>query len=91
MCTVKHTDSPMLKTRMTAGIADSLMFKKIITPSSCINVAIELKMMRTAAQHDSSRIPTQMNAAASAHKIINDKKMRRFMYCSQNMNGMPDG
>lgn len=91
MCTVKHTESPMLSTKITAGIADNFMFKNIITPSSCINVATELKMMRTAAQTESRRIPTQMNAAANAHKMINSKKMRRLMYCSQNMNGMPDG
>lgn len=72
-------------------MADNLIFKNIITPSNCINMATELKVMRTAAQHDSKKIPAQTNAAANAHKMNSSKKVRRLMYCSQNMNGMPDG
>lgn len=54
-------------------------------------VATALKTINTAAHNDNSKMPTQTNVAHSAHKIINDKYVRNVMYCSQNINGIPDG
>lgn len=56
-----------------------------------MRVAIALNTMRTAAQPDSSKMPTQTNVAHNTHNIINNKYVLRFMYCSQKINGMPDG
>lgn len=88
---MKQTDNPTLKTIITAGIADKLIFKMIITPNNCTNVAMELNTISTAAQYDNRSIPAHRKAVTSAQKIIRAKNSLRFMYCSQNMNGIPDG
>lgn len=72
-------------------MADNLMSNKVMIQSNCINVAIALNAINDAAHNDNNKIPTQTNAAHNAHKIINDKYVRNVIYCSQNVNGMPDG
>lgn len=76
---------------MTAGMADNLMPSRIITASSWMSVAMALNTINSAAHTDNSSTPTRNIAATLAHIRINANDTRRFMYCSQNMNGMPDG
>lgn len=89
--TVKQTENPILRTIITAGIADNFIPNKIITASNWINVAIALKTIKIAAQTDSNKMPTKNIAATFAQHNINARDVRKFMYCSQNINGMPDG
>lgn len=90
-CMVKHTDRPTLSTMTTAGMADSFTSINVIAPTNCMRTATALKTISTAAQPDNSRRPTQMNVAHSTHSMISDKYNRRSIYCSQKMNGIPDG
>lgn len=90
-CTVECTDNPTVKTIMIAGIADNLMFKNIITVINWISVATALNTTSIAAQHDNNKIPTQINVAHSAANMISERYVLNVIYCSQNMNGIPDG
>lgn len=88
---VKLTENPTLNTMTTAGMADNFISINVITPTNWIRVATALKTISTAAQPDNSKMPTQTNVAHKTHSIMSDKYILRSIYCSQKMNGIPDG
>lgn len=89
MWTVKQTPRPTLSTKITAGIADNFIPSNVITPSNCIKIVITLKTTNIAAHIDNNKIPTNTNAAPSPHANESAKHGRKFIYCSQNINGIP--
>lgn len=91
MCTVKHTEKPTLNTKITADITDSLIPTNIITANNCISVATALNTTKIAAHTDNSSKPMKNIAAIFAKQIGIARDVRKSIYCSQNINGMPDG
>lgn len=56
-----------------------------------MTVTTALKHTNVAAHHDSNRTQTDTKIAAITANKMSAKYARNVMYCSQNMNGMPDG
>lgn len=56
-----------------------------------MSVATALKHTSVAPHTDSNKMQTQTNVAASVANKMSPTKVRSVMYCSQKINGMPDG
>lgn len=90
MCTVKQTIMPTLSISMTAGKADNLMPSNVMAPKTCVKEAKTLNTTSTAAHTDNNKMETNTKAATKQQHKIKDSEDLKFMYCSQNINGMPE-
>lgn len=81
---------PTLSIRITAGNADNLIPNIAIIPKICARDAKTLSITNTAAHIDSRRMQTRTKATTIQHDKIMAKEDLKVMYCSQNINGMPE-